>query len=67
VFEKEAKKMLQHKELIMQIKRMKDVKSNSDTAAISKSLWQYLSNIPGKHEIKEVQKTWLQNVIPVIY
>jgi hypothetical protein len=26
------------------------------TGTISKSLTQYLSNIPGKHEIKELQK-----------
>jgi len=26
------------------------------TGTISKSLRQYLSNIPGKHEIKELQK-----------
>ena len=29
----------------------------SDTKTTSKSLRQYLSNIPGKHEIKELQKT----------
>jgi uncharacterized protein YycO len=27
------------------------------TGTISKSLRQYLSNIPGKHKIKELQKT----------
>jgi len=27
------------------------------TGTISKSIRQYLSNIPGKHEIKELQKT----------
>jgi hypothetical protein len=27
------------------------------TGTISKSLRQYLSNIPGKHEIKELQRT----------
>jgi hypothetical protein len=27
------------------------------TVTISKSLRQYLSNIPGKHEIKELKKT----------
>jgi hypothetical protein len=37
---------------------MMDVKSNnSGPATISKSPRQYLSNIPGKHEIKELQKT----------
>jgi hypothetical protein len=28
-----------------------------ETGTISKSLRQYLSNIPGKHEIKELYKT----------
>jgi hypothetical protein len=28
-----------------------------ETGTISKSLRQYLSKIPGKHEIKELQKT----------
>jgi hypothetical protein len=28
-----------------------------ETGTISKSLRQYLSDIPGKHEIKELQKT----------
>ena len=28
-----------------------------ETGTTSKSLRQYLSNIPGKHEIKELQKT----------
>jgi len=27
------------------------------TGTISKSLRQYLSNVPGKHEIKDLQKT----------
>jgi len=53
---KEAKKILKHKERITEIKLMRDVKSNIDTATISKSLGQYLSNITGKREIKELQK-----------
>jgi hypothetical protein len=38
---------------------MRDVKGESVTATtgISKSVRQYLSNIPEKHEIKELQKT----------
>jgi hypothetical protein len=31
--------------------------TRGETGTISKSLIQYLSNIPGKHEIKELQKT----------
>jgi len=32
-----------------------DTNNNSVTGTISKSLRQYLSNIPGKHKIKELQ------------
>jgi hypothetical protein len=35
---------------------MMDIKGNSDTVTISKSLRQYLSNIPGKHKIKKLQE-----------
>jgi len=30
------------------------------TGAISKSFRKYVSNIPGKHEVKEIQKTAIQ-------
>ena len=46
----------------MEIKRTWNVKAKvipvttGATGTISKSLRQYLSNIPGKHEIKELQK-----------
>jgi len=50
---KEAKKILKYKKRIIEMKCMRDVKSNSDTATTSKSLRQYLSNITGKREIKE--------------
>jgi hypothetical protein len=51
---------------------MKYVKGNRDSATISKSLRQYLSNIPGKNEMKELQKHGskignFKNVIPVLY
>ena len=59
----EAEKILKYKDLIIEIQRMWNVKSKviavitGATGTISKSLRQYLSNIPGKHEIKELQKT----------
>jgi hypothetical protein len=36
------------------------------TGTISKSLRQHLSNIPGKHEIKELQKTATLGTIHIL-
>jgi hypothetical protein len=63
VIEEEAEKIFKYKEPITEIQRMWNVKARvisvviGVTRAISKSLRQYLSNIPDKHEIKEQQKT----------
>jgi len=63
VIKKEAEKILKYKDLIIEIQRMWNVTAKvisviiGATGTISKSLRQYLSNIPGKHEIKELQKT----------
>jgi hypothetical protein len=57
-----AKKVLKYKDLIIEIQRMWNVKARvipvitGANGTISKSLRQYLSKIPGKHEIKEMQK-----------
>jgi hypothetical protein len=59
---KEAEKILKYKDLIIESQGMWNVKSKAisvitgATGTISKSLRQYLSNIQGKHEIKELQK-----------
>jgi hypothetical protein len=63
VMKKEAEKILKYQDLIMDIHRMWNVKSKEIPVitgvigTISKSLRQYLINILGKHEIKELQKT----------
>jgi len=63
VFEKEAEKILKYKDLRIEIQCMWHVKAkliwviNGATGTISESLSQSLSNIPGKHKIKELQKT----------
>jgi hypothetical protein len=63
VIKKEADMILRHKDLTVEIQRMWNVKAKvipvvtGATGTISKSLRQYLSNISGKHEIKELQKT----------
>jgi hypothetical protein len=63
VIRKESEKILKYKDLTIEIQRMWNVKTNvvpviiGATGTISKSFRKYLSNIPGKHEIKELQKT----------
>jgi hypothetical protein len=63
VIKKEVEKILKYKDLTTEIQRMWNVKTNvipiitGATGTISKSFRKYLSNVPGKHEIKEIQKT----------
>ena len=58
---KETEKILKYKELITEIHRMWNVKAKAvkviigATGTVSKSLRQYLSNISGEREIKELQ------------
>jgi hypothetical protein len=60
--DKEAKKILKYQDLTIQIQHMWNVKNVitvkiGATGTISKSFSKYLSNITGKHKIKELQKT----------
>ena len=63
MIKKEVEKILKYKGLIMEIQRMWNVKAKvipliiGATGTISKPLRQFLSNKPGKHEIKELLKT----------
>ena len=63
MFKKEAEQILKYKNPIIEIQRMWNVKAKvipvvtGTTGTILKSLRQYLSNITGKHEIKELQTT----------
>jgi len=63
VIKKEVEKILNYKELTIEIQRMWDVKTKvipviiGATGSISKSFRKYFSNIPGKHKVKELQKT----------
>jgi len=60
---KEAEKILKYKDLTTEIQRMWNVKTNviqviiGAIGTISKSFRKYVSNIPEKHEVKELQKT----------
>jgi hypothetical protein len=63
VIRKEAEKILKYKDLAIEIQRMWNVKTNVipviiwATGTISTSFRKYLSNVPGIHEVKELQKT----------
>jgi len=63
VIKKEGEKSLKCKDLTKKIQRMWNVKTKVipvitwATGIISKSFRKYVSNIPGKHEVKELQKT----------
>ena len=62
VIKKEDQKILKYKDLIIEIQRMQNVQTKvipviiRATRTISVSLRQYVSNRPGKHEIKELRK-----------
>jgi hypothetical protein len=61
--DKESEKFLKYKGLIIEIQCMWNVKTKvtpviiGATGTISKSFRKYLRSIPGKHDIKEPQKT----------
>ena len=63
VIKKEAEKILKYEDLTTEIQRMWIVKTKvipviiGATGTISKSFRKYVSNIPGKHEVKELQTT----------
>jgi len=63
VIKKEAEKILKYKDLTIEIQRMWNVKTKvipviiGATGTISNSFRKYVSNIPGNHEVKELQKT----------
>jgi hypothetical protein len=63
VIKKEAEKILKYKYLAIETQRMWNVKTRvipviiGATGTISKSFRKYLSNIPGNHEVIELQKT----------
>jgi hypothetical protein len=73
VIKKEAEKILKYKDLVIEILPMWNVKAKVIpvviwvTGTISKSLRQYLNNIPGKHEIKELQKTAILGIARLLW
>jgi len=63
VIKKEAEEILKYKDLTIEIQRMWNVKTKvipviiGATGTASKTFGKYVSNIPGNHEVKELQKT----------
>jgi len=63
LIKKEIEKIVKYNNLIIEIERMWNVKTKvipviiGETGTISKSFRKYVSNIPGKHEVNELQKT----------
>jgi len=63
VIKNEANKILKYKGVTIEIQRTWNVKTKvipviiGATGTISKSFRKYVSNIPGKYEVKELQKT----------
>jgi hypothetical protein len=59
----EAEKILKYNDLTIEIQRMWNVKTRmipviiGATGTISKSFRNYVSSIPGNHEVRELQKT----------
>ena len=62
VIKKEAEKILKYKDRTIEIQRMWNVKTKvipviiGATGTVSKSFRKYVSNIPGNHEVEELQK-----------
>ena len=63
MIKKEAEKILKYKDLTIEIQRKWNVKTKvipviiGATGTVSKSFRKYVSNITGKYEVKELQKT----------
>ena len=63
MIKKEANNILIYKDPTIEIQRMRNVRTKvipvitGEIGTISKSFRKYVSNIPGKHEVKELQKT----------
>ena len=72
VIKKEAEKILKYKELTIEIQRMWNVKTKvipiiiGATWTISMSFRKYVSNIPGKHGVKERQKTAILGIAHIL-
>jgi hypothetical protein len=71
VIKKEAEKILKYKDLITEIQHMWNEKTKvmpviiGATGTISKFFRKYLSSIPGKHDVEELQKTAILGTVHI--
>ena len=72
VIKKEAEKILKNKDLTIETQRMWNIKTKvipviiGATGTNSKSFRKYMSNIPGNHEVKELQKTAILGTVHIL-
>jgi len=72
VIKKEAEKILMYKDLTLEIQRMCNVKTRvipvitGATGTISKPIRKYVSNIPGNHEVRELEKTAIWGTVHIL-
>ena len=70
VIKKEAEKILKYKDLTIEMWNVKEKVTPviiGATGTISKSFRKYLSNIPRKHEIKELRKTAILSTAHILH
>jgi len=73
VIKKEAEKILKYKDLTIEIQCMWNVKARvipvitGATGTISKSFRKYVNDIPGNHDVKELQKTAILGTTHIVH
>ena len=72
MIKEEAEKILKYKDLTIEIQCMWNVKTKvipviiGATGTISNSFRKYANNIPGKHEVNELQKTAILGTVHIL-
>jgi hypothetical protein len=72
VIKKEAENILNYKDLTIEMQRMWNIKTRvipvviGATGTISKSFRKHVSNIPGHHDVKELQKTAIMGTAHIL-
>jgi hypothetical protein len=72
VIKKEAEKILKYKDLTIEIQRMWNGKTKvipviiGAIGTISKAFRKYTSDIPGNHEVRELQKTAILGTVHIL-
>jgi len=72
VIKKEAEKIVKYKDLTIEIQRMWNVKTKvipviiGATGTIPTTFRKYVTNIPGKHEVKELHQTAILDIAHIL-